>query len=92
MLKKTVNKVFFMTEKNIDVSINKLLRVKTPFRIATVKEHNSLLKSIKAEGLKVPLLVRDNKDGTYTILDGVRRFNVCKELGYETLPCIMEEN
>jgi len=40
---------------------------------------NDLENSIKESGLISPLAVKDNKDGTYTLLAGERRFTVIKK-------------
>lgn len=47
---------------------------------------DDLTASIKEQGILVPLIVRESKDG-FEILAGARRFRVAKELGFEHVPC-----
>ncbi len=44
------------------------------------KKFNALKKSIKENGIFTPLLVKQEDDGTYTIIDGFRRYEVAKIL------------
>jgi len=50
--------------------------------------HAELLESIKEQGVLEPLVVTP-QDGNYVILSGARRFECAKELGFETVPCIV---
>lgn len=50
---------------------------------------NELLEDIWENGLKTPLTVTANKDGTYTVLDGCHRYRCCKKLGFSKVPCIV---
>jgi ParB/RepB/Spo0J family partition protein len=49
-----------------------------------------LREQIQRDGLREPLRVRPEND-RFVIIDGNRRFSVLKELGYETVPCIIED-
>lgn len=60
------------------------------FRQFDDKEENSiesLKHSLSMVGLIHPLLVNDDKDGTYTIIAGERRYRAITELGWETATC-----
>lgn len=50
----------------------------------------SLRKSIKAHGIKNPLIVELQKDGTYLLIDGERRYRASKELGLKSVPAIIQ--
>lgn len=46
--------------------------------------------SLRREGIISPLVVMDNEDGTYLIVDGERRYRAAKELGYTEVPVVIE--
>jgi ParB-like partition proteins len=45
---------------------------------------------IAEKGLCEPIIVRSSGNG-YTIVDGEHRWQVCKELGFQEIPCIVQE-
>lgn len=45
--------------------------------------------SIKKHGVIMPIVVNDNKDGTYMIIAGERRFRACKLAGRPTIPVVI---
>jgi DNA modification methylase/ParB-like chromosome segregation protein Spo0J len=47
---------------------------------------DSLESNMKASGLITPLAVKDNKDGTYLLLAGERRFTVLQRNGVQEIP------
>ena len=53
------------------------------------KKFNALKKSIAANGLFTPLLVKKEEDGTYTIIDGFRRYEVAKILGMKKVQVVV---
>lgn len=48
------------------------------------KEYYNVVKSIKLNGFKQPILVRE-VDGEMEIVDGEQRYNACIDLGYEEI-------
>lgn len=46
--------------------------------------------SIKQYGIKQPLTVEDNGNGTYRLVNGERRYRAAMELKLKELPCIIE--
>lgn len=62
-----------------------------PFQERNGIEQTELLESIKTNGLLEPIIVRPSSAGTYEIISGHRRVNVCKELGIQTAPAIVKE-
>lgn len=45
---------------------------------------------IRHKGLTQPIIVRSSGNG-YIIIDGQHRWQVCKELGFKEIPCIVQE-
>lgn len=54
-------------------------------------EYRELKDSIKAHGLWQPILVRPASDALYDVVDGLYRYNCCRELRHKTLPCFIRE-
>ncbi len=52
---------------------------------------NELASSIKVHGIIQPLVVNDNKDGTYMIIAGERRYRASKIAGLDKVPCIIKD-
>jgi ParB/RepB/Spo0J family partition protein len=50
-------------------------------------EENGLLLSIGEYGIEQPIVVSEDENGKYTIIDGHRRFDCAKKLGLTTVPC-----
>lgn len=46
---------------------------------------------IRQNGLVVPILVRKEGNDSYLIVDGEHRWRVCKELGLQEIPCIIQD-
>ena len=46
-----------------------------------------LVQSIREDGIESPLMVCDQEDDTYLIIDGNRRFRSAQELGFVSVPC-----
>lgn len=49
-----------------------------------------LADSIRANGIRVPLAVRDDGDGTYSLIAGERRWRAAALAGLDEVPCIVE--
>lgn len=52
---------------------------------------NALAESIKEHGVVSPILVTPNKNGTYKIVAGERRWRASKLVGLHEIPCIIKE-
>ena len=50
---------------------------------------SELANSIKEHGVIMPIVVNDNRDGTYMIIAGERRFRACKLAGRNTIPVVI---
>ena len=48
-----------------------------------------LANSIREHGVIMPIVVNDNKDGTYMIIAGERRFRACKLAGKSSIPVVV---
>lgn len=62
-----------------------------PFKRRDGHENEELKESVKENGLLQPIIVRSFSAGTYEIISGHRRVEVCKELGIQTVPAIVRE-
>lgn len=62
-----------------------------PFKIRNGIEKEELAESIKENGLLQPIIVRSFSAGTFEIISGHRRVEVCKELGIQTIPAIVRD-
>lgn len=78
------------TIKNINIDL--LIPFENhPFKKRDGVENEELKESVKESGLLEPIIVRSFSAGTYEIISGHRRVEVCKELGIKTVPAIVRE-
>jgi ParB family chromosome partitioning protein len=83
-----------MEVKDIKLSIINLSEFNTRKDLDAGTEDSGiddLANSIKEKGLLNPIIVKQNKDGTYSLIAGQRRFLACKKLGLETIPAIIRD-
>lgn len=71
--------------KIIDVEPNR----EQPRRNFNKEKMELLAQSIKDRGVLQPILVRDNQNGTYTIVAGERRWRASKMAGLKVIPAII---
>ena len=62
-----------------------------PFRIEDDEEMENMVESIKAIGVKVPVLVRPKQNGGYEMVSGHRRNYATKKAGIDGIPAIVRE-
>lgn len=84
-----------LTERNfssvISLPIEKLKPFANhPYKVIDNEEMNSLVESIKSQGILNPITVRPISDG-YEIVSGHRRVFACKKLGFEFVPAFVKE-
>jgi ParB family chromosome partitioning protein len=72
-------------QKNISLSKIKA-DPNQPRQSYSLSDMHELTESIKENGVLNPLLLESQTDSTYLILDGERRYRVCKELGIKEVP------
>ena len=78
------------TIKNINIDL--LIPFENhPFKKRDGIENEELKDSVKENGLLQPIIVRSFSAGTFEIISGHRRIEVCKELGIQTVPAIVRE-
>lgn len=78
------------TIKNINIDL--LIPFENhPFKKRDGIENEELKDSVKENGLLVPIIVRSFSAGTFEIISGHRRIEVCKELGIQTVPAIVRD-
>ena len=84
-----------LSERNfssvISLPIAKLKPFKNhPYKVIDNEEMNSLVESIKSQGVLNPITVRPISDG-YEIVSGHRRVFACQKLGFEFVPAFVKE-
>ncbi|WP_438979921.1 ParB/RepB/Spo0J family partition protein [Polynucleobacter sp.] len=52
-------------------------------KVKDTPEYKKVVKSLKSNGLRIPIVVRDNEG--FEILDGEQRYTAAKELGYKNV-------
>ena len=78
------------TIKNINIDL--LIPFENhPFKKRDGIEKEELAESIQENGLLEPIIVRSFSAGTFEIISGHRRVEVCKELGIQTIPAIVRD-
>ena len=81
-----------MTETIKNINIDLLIPFENhPFKKRDGMENEELKESVKESGLLEPIIVRSFSAGTYEIISGHRRVEVCKELGIQTIPAIVRD-
>jgi len=63
-----------------------VFRVRTSFDKEKLED---LKRSIKRRSMLAPIVVKENGDGSYTLIAGERRLIACKELGLNEIPAIV---
>ena len=61
-----------------------------PFKVVDDDKMSDLVKSIKDNGVIVPVLVRPDDEGTYEMISGHRRMHAAKLAGLTTIPAIIK--
>ena len=84
--------------KNMEILNHKIDRMvpmpESPFAFRDDESFRNLVESIRLYGLIDPIIVQPhpkNKD-EFEIISGVRRWYACRELGLETISCIVADN
>lgn len=78
------------TIKNINIDL--LIPFENhPFKKRDGIEKEELAESVKENGLLQPIIVRSFSAGTFEIISGHRRVEVCKKLGIQTVPAIVRD-
>lgn len=81
-----------MTEIIKNINIDLLIPFENhPFKKRDGMENEELKESVKENGLLEPIIVRSFSAGTYEIISGHRRVEVCRELGIQTVPAIVRD-
>ena len=78
---------FEFSELSIDVIETDQNQPRKLFELRNGGDHSRLLKSIQYYGIEEPIKVSEIDENRYIIMDGHRRFNCAKELGFKTVPC-----
>ena len=62
-----------------------------PYKVIDNDEMESLVESIKTQGVLTPIVVRPTSDGAYEIVSGHRRVFACCKLGIFEVPAVVRE-
>ena len=62
---------------------------RNPRLIFPEDELDRLAASIAQEGILVPIVVFENEDATFTLIDGERRYKCARRLGFEQVPALV---
>ena len=62
-----------------------------PYKVIDNDEMESLVESIKMQGILTPIVVRPTSDGAYEIVSGHRRVFACNKLGIFEVPAVVRE-
>ena len=62
-----------------------------PYKVIDNDEMESLVESIKTQGVLTPIVVRPTSDGAYEIVSGHRRVFACRKLGIFEVPAVVRE-
>lgn len=75
-----------------EIEISKLRTFKGhPFKVLEDEKMDSLVESIKENGVLSPILVREVEKGQYEIISGHRRKRACELADIDTVPAIVKE-
>lgn len=75
-----------------EIEIARLTTFKNhPFKVIEDERMDSLVESIKENGVLSPILVRKMDDGNYEIISGHRRKRACELAGINKIPAIIKE-
>lgn len=79
-------------EKIVDISVKDIDDFPNhPFKVIDDEEMQLMSKSIKENGILVPVLVRQKEDGRYEMISGHRRKFASKLAGIDKIPCIVRD-
>ena len=62
-----------------------------PYKVIDNDEMESLVESIKTQGVLTPIVVRPTENGEYEIVSGHRRVFACRKLGIFEVPAVVRE-
>ena len=62
-----------------------------PFKVIDDDKMQEMVKSIKENGVMLPVIVRPKKDGGYEMISGHRRKKACQLANLEEIPCIIKD-
>ena len=81
-----------MSDKVKNIDISKISNFPNhPFKIIKDSNYYELENSIKESGILVPAIVRQMDDGSYQMISGHRRKEICLNNNIKTIPCLVKE-
>ena len=81
-----------LRERIIELPLNELHPFKEhPFRVLDDERMEDTTRSIRDNGVLVPIIVRPRAEGGYEIIAGHRRKRGCERAGLETIPAIIRD-
>ncbi len=84
-----------MGDQAVNIPMDRIIEPRIVLRLVDRQsvEYLEMADSVRAHGLLSALVVRPSpsRPGFYEIVTGAHRYTVCRELGWETVPCIIKE-
>lgn len=78
-------------EKVEEIDISKISNFPDhPFKVVNDDKMEDMVKSVKAYGVILPVIVRPKEDGTYEMISGHRRKMACELAGMKQIRCIVK--
>jgi len=59
------------------------------FKVTGTTPSEALLRSIRVEGIRIPLVLRERADGNFQVIQGFRRLTAARELHVRSVPAIV---
>lgn len=75
--------------KPIELATNDLVVIDTRRRTLSPEEYEILRNNIAANGVLEAIKVRPGQDGHFEVTSGSNRVTICRELGFQTVPCVI---
>ena len=80
------------TDRIVEIPISDLHPFKGhPFKVLDDEKMDDLVKSIKENGVLVPVLIRPDDEGNYEMISGHRRLHAAQKAGLAVIPAIIKE-
>ena len=81
------------TDQVQEIPLSELYEFKGhPFKVLDDEKMNTLVESIRENGILNPVIVRPDQSGDYEMISGHRRLHAAGIIGLEKIPAIVQKN